>query len=198
MVQVLRLIRWEFFKVRKRWMPWILLAIAVALTQLGLWGSYSQYQDLGGDGGTFWMEVTEDNVVRIMCADVVEGNVDAKLALIPEQDHQEILETVEERRTSGECEERLEDDAEFRSFYRGGFVLPSSLANGLGVANSFGILLIMILAASAMGVEHGWGTLRTVFRQGDHRYSRRRPDTLHCAYARRQFFSRTGRRKSAP
>ena len=100
-------------------------------------------------------------------------------SLIPDQDHQEILEAVEERRTSGECEERLEDDAEFRSFYRGGFVLPSSLANGLGVANSFGILLIMILAASAKGVEYGWGTLRTVFRQGDHRHSRRRLDTLH-------------------
>ena len=34
-VHVLRLTRWEWFKLRKRWMPWILLAIAVALTQLG-------------------------------------------------------------------------------------------------------------------------------------------------------------------
>ena len=166
MIHVVRLTRWELFKVRKRWMPWILLAIAVALTQLGLWANYSQYQDLGRDGGTFWMEVTEDNVVRITCADVVEGNVDAKLALIPEQDHQEILEAVEERRTSVECEEMLEDEAEFRSFYRGGFVLPSSLANSLGVANSFGILLIMILTASAMGVEYGWGTLRTAMTRG--------------------------------
>ena len=39
MVQVLRLTRWEFFKVRKRWMPWILLGIVVVITQLGLWGS---------------------------------------------------------------------------------------------------------------------------------------------------------------
>ena len=36
---VLRLIRWELFKVRKRWMPWMLLGIVVAITQLGLWGN---------------------------------------------------------------------------------------------------------------------------------------------------------------
>ena len=34
-VHVLRLTRWEWFKLRKRWRPWVLLAIAVALTQLG-------------------------------------------------------------------------------------------------------------------------------------------------------------------
>ena len=31
---VLRLIRWEWFKLRKRWMPWILLAIALVMPQL--------------------------------------------------------------------------------------------------------------------------------------------------------------------
>ena len=32
MTQVLRLTRWELFKLRKRWMPWILLGIVVAIT----------------------------------------------------------------------------------------------------------------------------------------------------------------------
>ena len=36
--QVLRLTRWEFFKVRKRWMPWILLAVAIVVVQATLWG----------------------------------------------------------------------------------------------------------------------------------------------------------------
>ena len=38
--QVLRLTRWEWFKLRKRWMPWILLAVAVAITQLSIWGTF--------------------------------------------------------------------------------------------------------------------------------------------------------------
>ncbi len=166
-VHVLRLAWWEWFKLRKRWMPWILLGIVVVITQLILWGDYSEYRSIGRHGGPFWsIQFSEDNVVRITCVDVVEDTVDAKLALIPERNHQEILEAVEERRASGRCEEQLEGYAVRRGFYREGFVLPSSLANGLGNANSFGILLIMILGASAVGVEYGWGTLRPVLTRG--------------------------------
>ena len=35
-VDVLRLIRWEWFKLRKRWMPWILLIVALAVVQATL------------------------------------------------------------------------------------------------------------------------------------------------------------------
>ncbi len=42
--QVLRLTRWELFKVRKRWMPWILLGIMVIVTQISVWGGFSAYQ----------------------------------------------------------------------------------------------------------------------------------------------------------
>ena len=105
----------------------------------------------------------------------VEDNVDSKLALIPEEFRQGALEAVEERRASElSCEEDLEQTAEQyakrRGFYLEGFVLPSSLSNRLGVANSFGILLIMILAASAMGVEYGWGTVRTALTRGVSRW----------------------------
>ena len=43
-VDVLRLTRWEWFKLRKRWMPWILLTIVVILTQISVWGGFSAYQ----------------------------------------------------------------------------------------------------------------------------------------------------------
>ncbi len=165
-VSVLRLTRWEFFKVRKKWMPWILLAIAVVMTQLSLWSDYSEYRSVGRHG-FYSIQLSEENVVRITCVDVVEGTVDAKLAFIPERFRVRALEVVEERRASRpSCEEDIEGYADERKRYRKGFVLPSSLANGLGVANSFGILLIMILAASAMGVEYGYGTLRTALTRG--------------------------------
>ena len=41
------------------------------------------------------------------------------------------------------------------------FVVPSSLANALAVGSGVGTVLIMILAASVIGAEYGWGTLRT-------------------------------------
>ena len=64
-VDVLRLTRWEWFKLRKRWMPWILLTIVVILTQISVWGGFSAYQSsraplaaefrasslINGDGG---------------------------------------------------------------------------------------------------------------------------------------------------
>ena len=42
-VHVLRLTRWEWFKLRKRWMPWILLIVALAVVQATLWGFYASY-----------------------------------------------------------------------------------------------------------------------------------------------------------
>ena len=42
---VMRLTLWEWFKLRGRWMPWIMLAIAVVLAQLGMWFAYAAYHN---------------------------------------------------------------------------------------------------------------------------------------------------------
>ena len=169
---MLRLTRWEWFKLRHRWMAWILLGIAVVISQATLWSGYFSYRSVDSYGRTLW-SIRSDAAppvnVRISCADIADGSVDAKLALVPERYQQDAIENVDEARARG-CEERLERDARDRDRYREGLVLPSSLANGLGVANTFGILLIMILASSAMGVEYGWGTLRTVLTRGTGRW----------------------------
>ena len=38
------LIRWEWFKTRRRQMPWILLVIPVPFTQLTLWSTHFSYK----------------------------------------------------------------------------------------------------------------------------------------------------------
>ncbi len=107
--ETLSLTRWEWFKLRRRWMPWILLAIVAALPQLSLWGSVS---------GTFGSETEQ----------AVRGADDVFL------------------------------------------LFPNSVVGGLLVAQVYGIVLIMILAASLLGAEYGWGTLRTVLTRGTGRW----------------------------
>ena len=42
--------------------------------------------------------------------------------------------------------------------------------NSLGVAHYIGVFLVMVLGASSMGVEYGWGTLRTALARGTGRW----------------------------
>ena len=49
-------------------------------------------------------------------------------------------------------------------------MVPSSLANALAVGSGVGAVLIMILAASVIGAEYGWGTLRTTLTGGPGRW----------------------------
>ena len=50
------------------------------------------------------------------------------------------------------------------------FAFPTSLANGFIAGRGFGGILVMILAASLIGSEYGWGALRTVLTKGTGRW----------------------------
>ena len=171
-IPVLRLTRWEWFKLRKRWMPWILLAIAVVIAQATLWGVYYSYNDrpsieeqttfyfrgpLGADGNP--------TVIPVSCIDIWEDTADTKVEQSGEAYREDALRTVEFLREE-DCPDQLEEEARFRDNTRQTFVLPNSLSNGLAVAHSIGTVLIMILAASSMGGEYGWGTLRLALTRG--------------------------------
>ena len=115
--EVLSLTRWEWFKLRRRRMPWILLILSVLLLQITFWGAYAVFR-VGeevtlGDGGS----------------------------------------------TAGIGGDFLE----FLTF-------PNSAVIGLTVSHGFGVILIMILAASLTGTEYGWGTVRTVLTRGAGRW----------------------------
>ena len=118
--QVLSLTRLEWFKLRHRRMPWILLGIAVLLVQVAFWGSYALFRSGQMTAG----QVGEQGSVSVST------------------------------------------DERFLEL----FAFPTSLTNGLIVAHGFGGILLMILAASLMGSEYGWGTLRTVLTKGTGRW----------------------------
>ena len=167
MIQVLCLTRWELFKLRKRWMPWILLGIVVAITQLILWGTYAAYHNesiqsfLGSASFYSSSTQTEDGIVSIQltCNDVREGRVAEKLEALPEDFRQRRLDDVQE--FSESC-----SGVAVREAFREIFVLPSSIVNGIGATHMIGVALVMILAASVPGSEYGWGTLRNALTRG--------------------------------
>ena len=164
---VLRLTRWELFKLRRRWMPWILLFIGLAVVQATLWGFYSAYHNIDDpSAGGYPGRPGAESIVTITCADIMDGTADAKVERVSDDFREHARERVEQRRLNEQCPRILEEVAGRRWRHREYFILPGGLANSLGVAHSIGVILIMILGASAMGVEYGWGTLRTLLAKG--------------------------------
>ena len=166
MATVLNLTGWEWFKLRHRWIPWILLCIVTLIAQGILWGTYISYRttDLSltmvsdsnpGGGYSF----------SLRCRDFEAGHV-----FSPPEGMDEDVYFGQIERHRDFCENLDEEEKRFREDARQSFVLPSSLANSLGIGHTIGVMLILILASSAMGVEYGWGTLRTALTRGAGRW----------------------------
>ena len=51
-MQVALLTRWEWFKLRRRWLPWILLGIALVISQLIFWLAVTLGNDLSNQSST--------------------------------------------------------------------------------------------------------------------------------------------------
>ena len=107
--------------------------------------------------------------IPVSCVDIWEGTADAKVEQSDEKLREDALKTVEFLREVV-CQDQIEEEARFRDNTRQSFVLPNSLSNGLAVAHSIGAVLIMILAASVLGTEYGWGTLRATLARGVNRW----------------------------
>ena len=171
---ILRLTKWEWYKLQRRWMPWILLAIAVLLAQVGFWASYAAYHNdtvqevFGGGGSSFSTSFEEDGQtisVEVSCTDIVNDRMPPELDQLNEQQRQLVLDDVDAWVEEGVCD-NLQAVDEFRK----GFTLPDSITGAIGGFSSVGPLLIMVLAASVMGSEYGWGTLRNVLTRGTGRW----------------------------
>ena len=163
---ILRLSLWEWFKLRRRWMPWLLLAFLVLFPQIGAVSSYFIYRgDISGDSFqgdvVYGIETTdaEGRAVEVMfgCDDFQNGGMPQSVAALTPEDRAVVMADIEDYRITVCEDESGLLESESRNF----FVMPASIANGLSAAAFMGIVLTMVLAASVMGTEYSWGTLRT-------------------------------------
>ena len=164
---ILRLTSWEWYKLQRRWMPWILLSIMVIFNLVVFWGAYVGYRTEAFSPSFHTSIGNDDEKVDISfnCADIRGGNVPPEVAQLDEQGRQQALEQIEVFRTDS-CA-GYEGN---REALRTGLTLPHSLGFSLGFSYMLWIIVIIILAASAMGVEYGWGTLRMVLTKGTGRW----------------------------
>lgn len=167
---VLGLAGWELFKLRGRWMPWILLGIVVVITQLFLWINYVAYHNESlqevFSGGTATMSVTSEVdggspvTVQVDCSDIESGLLPENLDLLTASEREKFLDGMEAF-ASEDC-----GDYQGPGDFRQAFVLPGSIGRAIGATSAFGPVLMIVLAASVAGAEYGWGTLRHVLTIG--------------------------------
>lgn len=169
---VLRLVCWEWFKLRRRWMPWVMLAVAVVLVQIAVWGSYVVYHNeplqetlIGGSSITTTY-VHEGRTIHVTatCVEIVDGRSPEGIELLSDAQRRDFLADAERFGEESCAGVPGSDDL------REGFALPSAIPNA--VSGVFGIvaLLILILTASVLGNEYGWGTLRPALSGGTGRW----------------------------
>ena len=158
-------------------MPWILLGIVVILVQISVWGGFTGYRSSLAPSAadfevTFQSGVTHPDggliELSVRCGDTVDEIVpEDVLSRLSDEDRARLDQDIdwELRRCAG-----LSVMASVRQEARERFVLPASVSNALGVGFNFGVVLIMILAASVIGSEYGWGTLRMTLAKGTGRW----------------------------
>jgi ABC-2 type transport system permease protein len=112
-----RLLRSEIYRLRRRWMPWVLLAFIIAI------------------GVGFYVLIYVSAQAQIQAE---------RTGAIPSQ--------------PGQAEAMREALRELR---------PDRIHNfGVSIVSGIGSVLLIILAASHVGTEFGWGTLRTILAHG--------------------------------
>ena len=173
LVHVMRLTTWEAFKLRRRWMPWILLAVAVAFTQLGIWLSYGAYHNetlqaftAGGSNSLSTRAEIDGEVIEVSvsCISLLNEGIPPEVEDLPEEVRTNFIEDLERFR-----EEDCTNTDPLHEI-RKAFTIPHSIAGSMVGTAGFAPFLILILAASLIGVEYGWGTLRTVLTRGAGRW----------------------------
>jgi ABC-type transport system involved in multi-copper enzyme maturation permease subunit len=162
---VANLAQWEWFKLQRRWMLWVLLTFAILFAQLAVWGQYFSYQNLRTTGGelTVPAALQQGRVPRtVACNDLLSGDPARRPADLDAQVVAGL--TAQCGQLAATLPARLE-----RGYQA--FTLPGSLRTALGIVQTLALILMAILTASAVGIDYGSGTLRSVLAQGTGRWS---------------------------
>ncbi|RLT28070.1 MAG: hypothetical protein DWI48_01555 [Chloroflexi bacterium] len=154
-VAVAQLTRWEWFKLRRRWMPWILLLILVLFSQLAIWATVFQYRSIDAGGQVIIPTAGRAGPPRTaQCTDVL-----AEPSRLPEGVDPALAPAFR-----AQCVEiAKQGDEQLRQIYAT-ISLPGSIK--LALSAGIGTILIAVLSASVIGVEYGWGTMRTTLTRG--------------------------------
>ena len=162
---VLNLTRWEWYKLRRRRMPWILLAVAIVIPQIAFWSGYAFYRSGAMlDQSSFGVTETHNGQtvdITVTCRDIEAGTLPPEIEDLSEERRGRMLEEIA-RFEAEACESAITAKRELRE----ALVLPNSIGLSLGLLHSLGIILIVILASSTIGIEYGLGTLRTTLAKG--------------------------------
>jgi ABC-2 type transport system permease protein len=155
-------IRWDWFALARRWISWILLAILLLLSQLSLLAAFFAYQGLRNAGDPVVMAPQPfGEPVAVRCRDVSGGDVRA----LPPSTPPQIVPALQ-----AECaQEQVQYQQELSSLYQ--TISPAgSIVEALTIGLTVALVLLAILAASHLGSEYGWGTVRTNLVRGIERW----------------------------
>ena len=148
---MLKLIGAEFFKLKKRWMPYILLLVLLAITLLPIVVNYFNYNS----AVTKYPDL-EDVIVQ------QNGNSGTTvITATPNPDNP----------YTGPSEEDWEKQhlARQAAGWKETLVLPNAMNNIFNSVPGLGMFLVAFLTASVVGTEYGWGTLRQTLAKGTSR-----------------------------
>ena len=170
MVEFANLVRWEWFKLQRRWMPWILLAVLVLVTQLSILGAWFAFNLSGNVANSFSSDAASRlQALDLDCGDILEGRGPSVSRLqgpgVSQAQAEEMLREMEDA-----CRRQRESRQRLLGGTYSLITPPGSVALAVGAGQSIGFILAAILTASVMGVEHSWGTVRPLLVRGVERW----------------------------
>ena len=173
LTEVSRLTLWEWRKLRRRWMPWILLAVILALMQIAQWFTYAAYHNEplreftsgGSQSFSITEEVNGESVsISATCSSIESEGPPTEIGLLPEERQARFLGELAQWQANN-C-----GSSAIREELRGAFTIPQSLTGAATGMVGLAPILLIILAASHVGSEYGLGTLRPALTRGAGRW----------------------------
>ena len=168
--ELANLVRWEWFKLQRRWMPWILLAVLVLVTQLSILGTWFAFNLSENIVDAFPSDASSRiQALDLDCGDILEGRGPSVSRLqgpgVSQAQAQETLREIEDA-----CRRQRDSRQQLLGGTYSLITPPGSVALAVGAGQSIGFILAAILTSSVIGVEHSWGTVRPLLLRGVRRW----------------------------